>query len=311
MESQISPKNIEARVEAMAAAEKETPAAEVKAPEVKAPETPEVKAPEVKAPEVKAPEVKAPEVKVEVKAPEVKAPEKKKPNDPDELRKWSTKLSQENAQLREDMKTIKAALEKMTKKPIDYAAIAKDPESLKAHIEQEKAEAVRDLQEELKKANNQAVQNETLVAKMELEKDTENYPRWGKLFPLIQNLAANTDGRINFQRAPREVLHDLYTLAEQLSPAEAVAAPVAPVVPAPVAPVAPALTEEQIQARIAAAVAEAVTKAKTDSAAGIRAEQDGAGIGGAGKGGRRDNKVSKEALQKMPLNELKAMISKE
>lgn len=315
MESQVSPKNIETRVEAMNVAKAaETPAPEVKAPEAKAPEAkaPEVKAPEAKAPEVKAPEVKAPEVKApEVKAPEVKPvekpAEKKQPNDPNELRKWSTKLSQENAALRDEMKAIKAAIEKMSKKPVDYAELAKNPDSLKAHIEAERQEAVKELTEKYVEARDTAVANETQLVRLQMEKDTENFPRFGKLFPLIQTLANNNDGRVNWNQAPRLVLEEAYALAEQLSPAEVAAAVAAPVEPTPVAPAAPVVTEEQIQARIA----EAVAKAKADAEAGIQNEKNGAGVGSAGRGGRRDPNVSKDALKTMPLKDLKAMIAKE
>jgi len=302
MELHISPKDIEQRADAMAAAEK---AAEVK-PEA----TPEVK-PEVKveAPVELKPEVK-PEVKTEVKPePEVKPevkPEKKQPNDPAELRKWSTKLSQENAALRDEMKGIKAAIEKMSKKPVDYSALAKDPAALQKQIELERQEAVAELQEQLQETNNRAVQNETVVAKMELERDTENHPRWNKLFPLIQNLAGNQDGRINFNRPPREVLHDLYDLANQLSPVDAPTVVVP--TPAPVVPAAPTKTAEQIEAEIQAKITEAEERGFKKAQEALRNEQSGGGIGSAGTGGRRDSKVSKEALMKMDRNELKKMI---
>lgn len=305
MESQVSPKNIEERVEAMAVAEKAAAEPEVKVPE------PEVK-PDTKT-EVKVePKVDAkaePEVKPEPKAEAKPEKEKKAPNDPAELRKWATKSSQEAAALREELKAVKAAIEKLGKKPVDYAALAKDPDALKKHVEQERAEAAAELQTKLVDANNRALRNETLVARAEFEKDTENYPRWNKLFPLIQNLAANSDGRIKFTDRPAaDVLHDLYILADQLSPSDAPAAVVPPVpAPAAVVPAAPAVTEEQIQARIA----EAVAKAKADAEAGIRAEQNGAGVGSTGKGGRRDSGVSKDAFLKMDRQKLKEFIQKQ
>ena len=321
MESQVSPKNIEARVEAMAASSNpkpiETPAApEVKAPEAKAPETkePEVKAPEAKAPEAKAPEVKAPEVKApeakapEVKAPEVKAPEKKQPNDPNELRKWSTKLSQENAQLRDEMKSIKAALDKMTKKPVDYAELAKNPDSLKAHIEAERQEAIKDLQQQLAEKNTLALKNETMYERAVREKDKVNYPLWEKLFPRIQALAAVSDGRVNWNQAPSLALDEAYALAEWLESREnptPAPAPTPVEEAKPVVPAAPALTEEQIQARIA----EAVTKAKAEAEANLRAEVNGGGVGSAGRGGRRDANSSNEAFKTMPLKDLKKVIT--
>lgn len=306
MESHISPNNIEQRVTAMAAAEAKP---EVVVPEVKAPEitTPEVKAPEVKAPVV-APEIK-PEVKVEVKAPEPEVkPEKKQPNDPAELRKWSTKLSQENAALRDEMKAIKAAIEKLSKKPVDYKELAKDPEAIRKQIEVERQEAASELQTKLTEATNKALRNETMVAKMEFERDTENYPRWNKLFPLIQNLAANSDGRVKFNDRPAgDVLHDLYVLADQLSPSEAPAA-VVPPVPAP-APVAAAPVVPPVKTYTEAEV-EAIKKEAFDKAQqALVDEGNGAGVGSSGKGGRRSSGVSREALQKMDRSELKKLIS--
>lgn len=296
MESQVSPSSIQTRAEAL------TASAETKAPEAAAPE---VKAPEVKAPEVKAPEVKAPEVKApEVKAPEVKV-EAKMPNDPTELRKWATKASQESASLRDEVKALKTAIEKMSKKPVDYKELAKNPELIQKQIELERQEAIAEMQDKLQEATTRAVAQETTVERIRREQDTTNYPEWKRVFPLIQNLAANTDGRINFNQKPSDVLDALYELALQLAP---VAAPAAPVVPAaPVAPVVPVKTAEEIAADIAAAEKRGFEKAQE----AIRAEQAGAGVGSAGTGGRRSSGTSKEALQSMPLKDLKALISKE
>jgi hypothetical protein len=308
MESHISPKDIQERVETLNAAEKPEVKPEVAAPEVK----PEVKAPEVKpaepkAPEVKAPEVKAPEVKPEAK---VEPTEKKQPNDPAELRKWATKAAQEAAAANERIKKLEAAIAKLAKKPVDYEALAKDPEALKKHVEAERAEAAAEMEKQLTEERTERVKNETVVARLEMERDAENYPRWGKLFPLIQNLAGNQDGRINFARPPREVLHDLYILAEQLSPSDApasvaasVAEPVAPATPA--APMPKMFTEEEMNNRVEAARKEAAEKAQ----AGLSNEANGAGLGSAGKGGRRSSAVSKEALAKMDLKELKKLIA--
>jgi hypothetical protein len=323
MESQVSPKNIESRVEKMAAENAakaiETPVvpaampvepvkpAEPAKPEAAKPAEPAKPEP-VKPAEPAKPEAVKPAEPVKPTEP-IKPVEKKQPNDPLELRKWATKVSQENAKLADEMKGLKAAIEKLSKKPVDYAELAKNPEGLKAHIEAERQEAVKELTAKYIEARDTAVANETRLIRMEMEQDTENFPRFKRLFPLIQTLANNNDGRVNWNQAPRIVLEEAYALAEQLSPAEvaaAVAAPdPAPAVPA--APVVPVVTEEQIQARIA----EAVAKAKTETETNLRAEMNGGGIGGLGKGGHRDTKVSNDALKKMPLKDLKALISKE
>lgn len=316
MESQVSPKNIEARVEKMAAESTpkpiETPAAAPVTPEAAKPATPEPEAakpaepakPEPVKPEAGKPEAVKP---AEPAKPVEKPAEKKQPNDPAELRKWSTKLSQENAQLRDEMKAIKAAIEKMSKKPVDYAELAKNPDGLKAHIEAERQEAVKELTQQLAEKNTLALKNATMYERTVREKDTVNYPRWEKLFPLIQTLAANGDGRVNWNHpdGPGVALDEAYALAEQLSPSDAPAPLPVPVVDPK--PAAPAVTEEQIQARIA----EAVAKAKAEAEANLRAEGNGAGVGSAGRGGRRDVGSTNEALKTMPLKDLKKIISKE
>lgn len=303
MESHISPANIQERSEKLVPPV-ETP--EVKAPEAKAPEVkaPEVKAPEAKAPEVKAPEAKAPEITKEIKLPESKeAP--KTPNDPAELRKWATKASQENAALREEIKSVKAAIEKMTKKPVDYKELAKNPDLIQKQIEQERQEAIAEMQQTLREKENAVVENKTIVERMRREQDKKNYPLWDKLFPLIQTLAVNGDGRVNWNQDPGFALDEAYALAEKISPASAPAPVVAPVVEA--APVIPGKTAEEVAVEIAAAEKRGFEKAQQ----AIRDEQNGAGIGSAGKGGRRDSNVSKEALKTMPLKDLKNLIAKE
>lgn len=281
MESQVNPNTIQDRAEKLATAE-----AEVKT-EVVAPVIPEVK------PEVKA-EVK-PEVKVE---PVV---EKPIPNDPAELRKWNTKISQENAAIKDEVKNLRVAIDKLMKKPVDYKELAKNPEALQKQIEVERQEAIAEMQEQLQEATNRAVMNETAVERIKREQDTASYPEWKRLFPVIQNLASNTDGRINFNKKPGEVLDDMYQLALQLSPVQVVV-PVTPL-----APVVPGKSEAEIAAEIAAAEKRGFDKAQ----ASLRAEQAGAGIGSTGTGGKRSSGVSSEALRTMPLGDLKKIISQQ
>lgn len=296
MESKVSPDSIQERADKIAAAPE---------PEVKPEPTAEVK-PE---PEVK-PDPKA-EVKPDASSSKTdtsKKPEpevKPIPNDPAELRKWNTKVSQENAALRDEMKALRAAVEKTLKKPIDYKELAKNPEALQKQIEIERQEAVEEMAAQLAEKTTIAVKNETIVERMKREQDVENYPEWKRVFPLIQNLAGNQDGRINFAKAPSDVLDDLYALAVQLAPA-APPAPAAAPAPAP-APAAPVKTAEEIAAEIAAAEKRGFEKAQ----AALRAEAQGGGVGSLGTGGKRSSGVSKEALKDMPLSDLKKLISQE
>ncbi len=266
------------------------------------PEKPEIK-PEIKPEEVDL-TVTKPEDKPEVK-PESKQ-ESKAPNDPAELRKWNTRVSQENAALRDEMKAIKTAIEKLSKKPIDYKELAKNPESIQKQIELEREEAVAEMQDKLVEVTTRAVAKETEVERIKREQDAANYPDWKRVFPLIQNLAANTDGRVNFNQAPAVVLDALYDLALQLSPSQIANASVTEVKPE-VKPAIVGKTPEEIAVDIAAAEKRGFEKAQES----LRAEQNGAGIGSAGKGGRRSSGLTKEALMGMSKEELKKLISKE
>lgn len=298
MESQVSPNTIQERAEKLAV----DASAIEKASTDKAAADVAAKAEADKATTVTQDTTKKPDIKAEVKSESTI--EKPIPNDPAELRKWNTKVSQENAAMRDEIKGLKAAVEKMMKKPVDYKELAKNPEALQKQIETERQEAIADMQDQLQEAINRAVTNETTVERLKREQDAATYPEWKRLFPMIQNLASNTDGRINFNKKPGDVLDDLYQLALQLSPVQAPA-------PAPTPTPAPTKTAEQIEAEIQARVAEAEKKAFEKAQESLRAERNGAGIGSAGKGGQRSSGVSKDALQNMPLGELKKLISQE
>ena len=288
MESQVNPNNIQDRADKLAAVEKPV-------------ETPVVTPPIAETPKTEVPVVtpdapKKPEVKVEEPT--------KQPNDPTELRKWATKASQENAALRDEMKALKTAIEKMTKKPVDYKELAKNPEAIQKQIEVERQEAIEEMQVQLEEKALLATKNETVVERMKREQDATNFPEWKRVFPLIQNLAANTDGRINFNKAPGDVLDDLYALALQLSPVAVVTPKEEPKVEEkPVVPAVKTYSESEVEAIRKEAFAKAQEALKN--------EANGAGLGSAGKGGRRSSGVSKDALNEMPLADLKRMISQE
>lgn len=304
-ESTVSPASINARAEALEKAEKESAAK----PEVKT----EEKAPEVKVPESteKAPEQKAPEVKTEEKKVEVKT-EKKAPNDPDELRKWNTRVAQENKKLRDEMTALKEAQEKtfkllssISKKPVDYKELAKDPEKLQKFIEEERENATSELQERLDKLSNEAKQKDTIVERMRREQDTENYPEWKRLYPQIVKIAQGPTGlgdpRIDFTKPASEVLDSLYELALQENP-KAVEAP---------KPVEKSYTEAEFKATLAEALAkekDAIAKSAKEEAAkeahaALSEEAKGGTIASAGKGAGRVPSDHLAAFKKMSLSE--------
>jgi hypothetical protein len=294
MESQVNPNNIQDRADKLASVEKP-----VETPAPVAPVAPVVEAPKPDVTPVTPEPVKKPDIK-----PVESVEPVKQPNDPTELRKWATKASQENAELKKEMRELKAAIEKMTKKPIDYKELAKNPEAIQKQIEIERQEAIAEMQTQLEEKALLATKNETVVERMKREQDSTNFPEWKRVFPLIQNLAANTDGRINFNKAPGDVLDDLYALALQLAPAPVVTPKEEPKVEEkPVVPAAKTYSEAEVEAIRKEAFAKAQEALKN--------EANGAGLGSAGKGGRRSSGVSKEALTEMPLADLKRMISQD
>ncbi len=306
-ESLVNPASINARAEALEKAEQDAAA---KAPEQKleekAPETPEKK-------DEKAPEQKAPEQKVEDKKPEEK-PSKKAPNDPDELRKWNTRVSQENKKLRDEMASLKEAQDKtfkllssISKKPVDYKELAKDPERLQQFIEDERENATAELQEKLDQLSTEAKQKDTIVERMRRENDAENYPEWKRLYPSIVKIAMGPTGqgdpRVDFTKPAGEVLDALYELALQENPSSAVATP-----PAPTEKV---YKESEMKAMLADMLAkekDVIAKSAREEAVkeaqeALRQEAAGGTVASAGKGAGRIPSDHLSAFKKMSLNE--------
>lgn len=243
-----------------------------------------------------------------VEKPAEKPVDKKMPNDTAELRKWATKASQDAAEANRKVEALQKAFEKLSKKPIDYAALAKDPDALRKHIEGERAEISQEMQEKLTQAVNRATHNETVAERIKRENDNENYPEWKRVFGVIQTLVKNADGRINFgpNQTPADILDEAYKVALEVSPASA---PAVAATPAPAA-AQPAAGGTMTQADIDAKIAEGIKAGIEKEKAAARAEAAAGGIGSMGKGGRRDPTVSNEAFQKMPMEELKKFISK-
>ena len=306
-ESTVNPATIAQRAEALEKAEKAV--AEPK-PEVKPEATPEPRV-EVK-PDVTTdvkPEVK-PEVKLEVKP---KADVKKVPNDPDELRKWNTKVSQENSKMRDELRAIKAEQEKtykllasMSKKPIDYKELAKNPEAIQKLVEEERENATKELQERLDTLSTEAKAKDTALERIKRESDTENYPEWKRVFPTIVKLAQGPTGqgdpRIDYTKPAGEVLDALYELALQEAPAPT---------PVPVVEPVKTYTEAEYKAALADAVAkekDAISRSAREEAAKqaqreLSEEAKGTSVASAGKGAGRIPSDSLAAFKKMSLNE--------
>ena len=182
----ISDEEVAKRAEALDQQLEATPEPEVKESEV-APEDPEDKVEPIKE-EVKI-EPKKEETKTEVKA-EPKAEVKVETKDPyKELRREFTKRSQENADLKKELQALKEIVEKATKKPVDLKELAKDPDALLKHYQEQEAQSLKATEE----YKNQIRQYETRQESANRANDPEKYPNWKKAERVMGELIALKD----------------------------------------------------------------------------------------------------------------------
>lgn len=308
-ESSVSQASISARAEALEKLETEKKVVE---PEVKATEKVEDKL-EGK-PEGK-PAVKEPikDDKASVKKVDDK-PSKKQPNDPDEMRKWTTRTAQENSKLRKEMEAIKEAQDKtykllasLSKKPIDYKELAKNPENVEKFINEEREALTSEYQEQLEKLATTAKEKDTLVEKMKREQDSENYPEWKRLYPQIVKIAIGPTGtgdpRVDFTKPASEVLDALYEIAVQENPKGTE--------PVKEVPVEETFTAAEVKAMVADMVAkerDSISKTAREEAAkeaqdALRQEAAGGTVASSGKGAGRIPTDHLSAFKKMSLGE--------
>ena len=239
-----------------------------------------------------------------------KSGEKKEPNDPVELRKWATRTSMELADVKKIVANLAEQLNKNAKKPIDYVALAKDPAKLQAAIEAREKEIVAEHRTAFESQVTQAAAEITTYESNRRSQDTENYPRWNELMPVIRSLAEprasqpNGDPRINFNQHPKAVLDDLYQLAQDVTSND-------PNYKRPDAK--PAATGKSYsQEEYEAAVSKAKEDALAEQRSNLSQERKGEGVGSMGKGSSKSQpgKVDKTVLWNMPLGDLKSAIQK-
>jgi hypothetical protein len=190
-ESTVNAREIDARAEAL---EKASPAA-VAEPEIK--EEPKLEAkeegpkpqPKVEAKEtIKEP--KAPTKEAKTQSPtEVTDNKVEKPKSDSEVRKWATKTSQENAQLRKDLQALRESVEKMTKKPLDLNELSKNPEQLQKLWQDREAEFAK-LNFNLLQSN-RAFQT-SQISQRRLNQP-EEYPNWNKAAKIMEDLVGKRD----------------------------------------------------------------------------------------------------------------------
>lgn len=242
-------------------------------------------------------------------------PGKKAPNDPDELRKWNTRVSQENKKLRDEMSALKDAQEKtfkllssISKKPVDYKELAKDPEKLQAFIEEERENATAEMQQKLDQAATEAKTKDTALERFKREHDPENYPDWKRVYPHIVKLAMGPTGqgdpRVDFTKPAGDVLDALYALALEESPSPVVKED-------PPAPTEKVYKESEMKAMLADMLAkekDAIAKSAKEEAIkeaqqALNDEAKGGTVASAGKGAGRIPSDKLAAFKKLSLSE--------
>jgi len=245
------------------------------------------------------------------------AKEKKEPNDPEELRKWNVRTSQENAKLRKEMAELKEAQEKtykllasLSKKPVDYKELAKNPEALEKFVNEEREAIASEFQEELERSSTEAKAKDTLIERMRREQDTENYPEWKRLYPHIVKIAMGPTGtgdpRVDFTKPASEVLDQLYEIAMQENPKATDDTKNGQPNDG-----AKTFTEADVKAMVADMVSkerESISKAAREDAAkeaqeALRRETAGGTVASAGKGAGRVPTDHLLAFKKMSLSE--------
>lgn len=242
---------------------------------------------------------------------------KKDPNDPEEMRKWATRTSQENSKLRKEMSEIKDAQEKtykllasLSKSPVDYKELAKkDPEALQKFVEDEKSAMSSEFQEQLDSLTAESKAKDTAMERMRREHDTQNYPEWKRVYPEIVKLAMGPAGtgdpRIDFTKPAGEILDSLYELALQEHPV------VAKTPESNLEPTEKVYKESELKAMVADMVSkekDAIAKSAKEEALreaqeALKDEAAGGTVASAGRGAGRIPTDHLAAFKKMTLAE--------
>jgi hypothetical protein len=249
------------------------------------------------------PAAEAPKPEAAAPKPEEKKPEPTIPNDPNELRKWNTKVSMELADVKKQIQGIADALSKSTKKVVDWKELAKDPAKLQGAIDELNGQINKEWQEKYDTAKYSATAKITQKENQRRFHDA-NYPRWAELNPVVVKLAAAGDSRVDFEADPDIVLDKLYDLAAQeVAKDPNYKAPA----PAPTPRADLKYSEQELQAKIAAAV----KSAKEEAQKSLKAEESAAGVGGMGNSAKKGPATTdKAALWNAPMDELKAALQR-
>jgi len=144
-----------------------------------------------------------------------------------ELRREFTRRTQHESELQKKLDTLAQTLAKATETPIDPEQFLKDlqtqpqkalePLFLK-HIDSVKTEYSQKMEE----MQNRLSLSEFRAERLARISDSDNYPDFKKLEPLMKQLADDEQTPLDFNREPGEIIDALYKLARTLSMEQAV-----------------------------------------------------------------------------------------
>jgi len=144
-----------------------------------------------------------------------------------ELRREFTRRTQHESELQKKIDNLMSIVSKAAEVPIDpeqfFKGLQTQPlETLQPlfskHVDGIKTEYEKKFEE----MTERVTKSEYRAEKMARILDSENYPDYKKLEPLMQKLAMDENTPIDFEREPGEVLDALYKLARTLSMEDAV-----------------------------------------------------------------------------------------
>lgn len=144
-----------------------------------------------------------------------------------ELRKEFTRRTQHESELQKKLDNLAQTLAKATETPIDPQQFLKDLQTqpdkaleplLMKHIEGVKSEYAQKLDEMSQRLSLSEFRAERLARLS----DSENYPDFKKLEPLMKQLAEDENTPLDFNREPGELIDALYKLARTLSMEQAI-----------------------------------------------------------------------------------------
>lgn len=131
-----------------------------------------------------------------------------------------------NEALQKQIADMSQAIQQLTKKPYSPADFIRDlqqkgPEAVIPLIQEEKAKIAEELRKEIAEVRGVLDEERTLRSLAERRSDSENYPDFRELEPVMKEILDEQGPKFNLNRAPGELMDELYKLAKERKADEA------------------------------------------------------------------------------------------